>query len=73
VTAGVGGGITGKGAHLLIIDDPVKNADDARSEVKQQSAIEWWKSTARTRLQKGAGVILVMTRWHEEDLAVDMR
>lgn len=69
VTAGVGGGITGKGAHLLIIDDPVKNAEDAASEVKRAAAIEWWKSTARTRLQKGAGVILVMTRWHEDDLA----
>lgn len=69
VTAGVGGGMTGKGAHLLIIDDPVKNADDAQSEVKREAAHDWWKSTARTRLQKGAGVVLVMTRWHEDDLA----
>lgn len=69
VTAGVGGGITGKGADLLIIDDPVKNAQDAASEVIQQAQIEWWKSTARTRLQPGGGVIFVMTRWHESDLA----
>lgn len=69
VTAGVGGGITGKGADLLIIDDPVKNAQDAASEVIQEAQHEWWKSTARTRLQKGAGVIFVMTRWHEADLA----
>lgn len=69
VTAGVGGGITGKGAHLMIIDDPVKNSQDAASETMQQTQIDWWKSTARTRLMPGAGVILVMTRWHEADLA----
>lgn len=69
VTAGVGGGITGKGADLFIIDDPVKNAQDAASETIQQLQIDWWKSTARTRLMPGAGVVLVMTRWHEADLA----
>jgi hypothetical protein len=69
VTAGVGGGLTGKGAHLLIIDDPVKNSEEAQSETTRQAHHDWWKSTARTRLQKGAGVILVMTRWHEDDLA----
>jgi predicted phage terminase large subunit-like protein len=69
VTAGVGGGLTGKGAHLLIIDDPVKNAEEAQSERIRQAHHDWWKSTARTRLQAGAGVILVMTRWHEDDLA----
>lgn len=69
VTAGVGGGITGKGADLLIIDDPVKNADDAGSETIQEKQINWWKSTARTRLMPGGAVVLVMTRWHEGDLA----
>ncbi len=69
VAAGVGGGLTGKGANLLIIDDPVKNAEQAASEVIQQKHWDWWISTARTRLQKNAGVILVMTRWHEWDLA----
>lgn len=69
VTAGVGGGLTGKGAHLLIIDDPVKNSQEAQSEVTRDAHHDWWKSTARTRLQKGAGVVLVMTRWHEDDLA----
>lgn len=69
ITAGVGGAITGKGAHLLIIDDPVKNAETAQSEVQREKAWDWWRSTARTRLQKGAAVILVMTRWHEDDLA----
>jgi hypothetical protein len=69
VTAGVGGGLTGKGAHLLIIDDPIKNAEEAHSDKTRENHWDWWKSTARTRLQKGAGVILVMTRWHEDDLA----
>lgn len=69
VTAGVGGGITGKGADLLVIDDPVKNAEDAKSATAQEGHYDWWQSTARTRLQKGAGVILVMTRWNEADLA----
>jgi len=68
VTAGVGGGLTGKGGDLLIIDDPVKNSQEAQSETTRQAHHEWWKSTARTRLQKDAGVILVMTRWHEDDL-----
>ena len=69
VTAGVGGGITGKGADLLIIDDPVKNATDAASGVIQETQHDWYRSTARTRLQPDASVILVMTRWHEADLA----
>jgi hypothetical protein len=68
-TAGVGGGITGKGASLLVIDDPVKNAEEAGSEVIQLKQLEWWISTARTRLEHRAGCILVMTRWHEADLA----
>jgi predicted phage terminase large subunit-like protein len=69
VTAGVGGGLTGKGADLLIIDDPIKNSEEAQSERIRDAHHDWWKSTARTRLQTGAGVILVMTRWHEDDLA----
>lgn len=69
VTAGVGGGLTGKGADLLIIDDPIKNSEEAQSERTRDAQHDWWKSTARTRLQRGAGVILVMTRWHEDDLA----
>jgi predicted phage terminase large subunit-like protein len=69
VTAGVGGPITGKGAHLLIIDDPVKNAEDAASRVFQEKQFDWWRSTASTRLMPGAVVVLVMTRWNEDDLA----
>lgn len=69
VTAGVGGPITGKGAHLLIVDDPVKNAEQALSEVIREKHWDWWLSTARTRLEPGAVVVILLTRWHEADLA----
>jgi predicted phage terminase large subunit-like protein len=68
VTAGVGGPITGKGAHLLIVDDPVKNAEQAMSETIREKHWDWWLSTARTRLEPGALVAVLMTRWHEADL-----
>jgi predicted phage terminase large subunit-like protein len=69
VTAGVGGPITGKGAHLLIIDDPVKNDEQANSETYRNKAWEWYLSTAFTRLEPGGTIILIQTRWHEDDLA----
>jgi predicted phage terminase large subunit-like protein len=69
VTAGVGGPITGKGAHLLIIDDPVKNSEDANSKTMRDKAAEWYKSTAYTRLEPGGAVIIIQTRWHEDDLS----
>lgn len=68
-TAGVGGPITGKGADVLIIDDPIKNAEDANSFLKRDKIWEWYLSTAFTRLEPGGAVVLVMTRWHEDDLA----
>lgn len=67
-TAGVGGAITGKGADLLIIDDPVKNAEDAGSALKREKAYDWYRSTAYTRLEPDGAIILIMTRWHPEDL-----
>lgn len=68
ISAGVGGPITGRGAHLLIVDDPLKNAEAAMSEVIRERQWEWWLSTARSRLEPGAVVIVLMTRWHEADL-----
>jgi hypothetical protein len=68
-TAGVGGPITGKGAHLLIIDDPVKNAEEAASETMRNKAWDWYVSTAYTRLEPAGAVILIQTRWHSDDLA----
>ena len=67
-TAGVGGPITGKGAEILIIDDPVKNAEQANSPTYREKAKDWYRSTAFTRLTPTGKVILIQTRWHEDDL-----
>jgi predicted phage terminase large subunit-like protein len=69
IAAGVGGGITGEGADILIIDDPVKNSEEAESLVYRDKVYQWYGTTARTRLQPGGVVILIMTRWHQDDLA----
>lgn len=69
VAAGVGGGITGKGAHIMVIDDPVKNREDAESQNARDSAWDWYTSTAYTRLAPGGGVLVILTRWHDDDLA----
>ena len=57
--AGVGGPITGKGAHILIIDDPVKNATEAESETTRESIWNWYVTTAYTRLAPGGGVLVI--------------
>jgi predicted phage terminase large subunit-like protein len=68
VASGVGGGITGRGADILLIDDPVKNAEEAESQTYRDRAWDWFTSTALTRLMPGGRVILIGTRWHEDDL-----
>jgi|TARA_R100000750_G_scaffold18801_1_gene12356 predicted phage terminase large subunit-like protein len=65
--AGVGGAITGRGADLLIIDDP-HSEQDAMSETSMENAYEWYTSGPRQRLQPGASIVLVMTRWSTKDL-----
>ncbi len=65
---GVGGATTGKGADFLIIDDPIKNRQDAESEVIRKNIWGWYTSTARTRLSPDGVIILIMTRWHDDDL-----
>ena len=67
-SAGVGGSVTGKGADLLVVDDPIKNSEEATSLTHQDRVWNWWTSTARTRLQQGAVCVVVMTRWHSSDL-----
>lgn len=67
--AGVGGGITGKGANLFIMDDPFKNRDEAESEPHRQRVWDWWTSSAYTRLEDGGAVIGMLTRWHGDDWA----
>lgn len=68
VTAGMRGALTGKGADVLICDDPVKNAEEADSDLIQEKIFDWWKSTAYTRLEPNAAIVIVMTRWNKKDL-----
>lgn len=67
--AGVGGAITGRRADLAIIDDPVRSREDADSEVTRNKTWEWYKSDLYTRLKPGGRIVLIQTRWHEDDLA----
>lgn len=67
--AGVGGGITGKGAHVLIIDDPVKNQEEADNAEARNKLMDWYQSTAYTRLAPGGGVLVIQTCWNDDDLA----
>lgn len=72
-TSGTSGAMTGKPAHVLIIDDPIKSRDEAESETYRQKTWEWYSGTARQRLNPlpwaPYSVIIVMaTRWHVDDL-----
>ncbi len=67
--AGVGGSISGRGMHLGIVDDPIKNAEEAASEKIRDMHQDWWKSTFYTRSEPGAAIVVVQTRWHQLDLA----
>lgn len=66
---GVGTATTGRGAHLGLIDDPFKDREDADSENQREKVWNWYRSTFYTRLMPGGAVVLVQTRWHEDDLA----
>jgi predicted phage terminase large subunit-like protein len=67
--SGVRGGITGRRADLVIIDDPIKSNIEADSSGLRDGMWSWYRSDLTTRLKPGARVILIMTRWHEEDLS----
>ena len=66
---GVGAGVTGMGGHLIVIDDPVKNREEANSEAYRERCWSWYTDDLYTRLEPGGSIILIMTRWHEDDLA----
>lgn len=66
---GVGGPLTGRGGHMAIIDDPHKNWQEAVSKRIRDNIWDWYRSTFRTRLAPGGAIVIVMTRWHEDDLA----
>lgn len=66
--AGIKGGITGKPSNLMIVDDPFKNRQEANSMTIRDSIWKEWKSTLSTRIHPGSIVIIIMTRWHSDDL-----
>jgi predicted phage terminase large subunit-like protein len=60
--------MTGRGAHVLVIDDPFKNWEEAQSRGRRELVWNWWTTVARTRLAPGGSVIIIMTRWNRDDL-----
>lgn len=68
VAAGVGTAITGRGAHILLIDDPLKDREEADSELQRNKIWDWYTSTAYTRLAPKGAIVVIQTRWHEDDL-----
>lgn len=68
-STGIGGAITGRGANILLIDDPIKNKEEADSKIIRDKHWDWYRSTAYTRLEKDGAIILILTRWHMDDLA----
>lgn len=69
LAAGVGTGIVGRGAHIMIVDDPVKDMEAADSSTIRDATWDWWGSTAFTRLAPGAGVLGILTHWNDDDWA----
>lgn len=65
---GVGGSLTGSACDYLVIDDPLKGMTEADSRSEREKIITWWESVAQTRLAPGAPVVIIATRWHEDDL-----
>ena len=68
ISAGIGGAITGQGADLLIVDDPIKNRKEAESQTYRENIWSEWHDTLSSRLHPGGRVVIIMTRWHEDDL-----
>jgi len=66
---GVGAGVTGHGGHLVVIDDPLKSREEANSATYRQRVWDWYTDDLYTRLEPDGQIILIMTRWHEDDLA----
>ncbi len=67
--AGVRGPITGRRADLIIVDDPVKSWAEAESEALRDGLFDWYRAELSARLKPGGRVVLIMTRWHRDDLA----
>lgn len=65
---GIGGSLTGHGAELLIVDDPFKDFEEAHSPTMRENVWQWFLSTAYTRLSPKGAIVIIMTRWHQDDL-----
>lgn len=65
---GVGGGLTGHPAKLGIIDDPIASWQEAQSAILREKVWDWYRSVFRTRVHEGGAIVIIMTRWHEQDL-----
>lgn len=68
LATGISGPITGRGGDIIIIDDPIKGAAEANSPTYREALWTWYRANCRTRLQPGGSIIILMTRWHEDDL-----
>ncbi len=69
IATGIGGSITGKGCHFMAIDDPHKNQEEANSEILRSKFWRYWNSTLLTRVRSGGSILVILTRWHEDDFA----
>ena len=68
IAVGVGGPLTGRGFQIIIIDDPIKGRQEAESPTVRNGLKAWYAGTLRTRLEPGGAIVIIMTRWHEDDL-----
>ena len=73
IATGVGGPVTGKGGGILILDDPIKNAEAAMSMTIREALWSWWLTTFRTRLEPLGKILVIMTRWNEDDIVGRLR
>lgn len=69
IAVGRGAGVTGRPADLMLIDDPVKDRQEADSQVVRDTCMDWWRDALSARLAPGAPCIVIATRWHEADMS----
>src|SRR4029077_16179306 len=65
----VDGAVTGRRGDLILVDDPIKGRKEADSPLVRETAWQWWVTDLRPRLKPGGAIVLIMTRWHEDDIA----
>lgn len=70
---GVGGSITGRGAHLFVCDDLIKDREEADSQLMRDKAWSWFSGVASSRMEEGGSIVVIMTRWHEDDIIARIR